>query len=47
MIQLYDAGVYLLHGTEIVESGQEIRTAYRQRSFERRSGKKYHGISDP
>ena len=24
MIQLYDAGVYLLHGTEIVESGQEI-----------------------
>ncbi len=24
MIQLYDAGVYLLHGIEIVESGQEI-----------------------
>lgn len=45
MVKLYDKGVYLLNGTEIVEDVNEVRTD-RERGISGRSGEGDDGISD-
>ena len=43
MIKLYDNGVYLLNGTEIVEDTGNVQVS----TVKRRSGAQYHGVQYP